>query len=226
MLGSNSTGGIENQASGASRLVPAKCTSCGATLKVDAVQNAAICPYCNSAYIVEKAINNYNVSMNGNMNIGNATINISGANTNNLLMRAKNFEAEGDYLSALDYFNRVLDIDATQLEASKSVARVKDIVANYVYMETTANSLFSFGKLQLKKGYLVYRTNSGKETVYNLNRIHKLRKTFGNLGFMYDGRITEVTYACKHIDEWINTISKAQMGHYNEMRKPRHMMSR
>lgn len=43
-------------------LTQAKCTNCGATLDVDSEKEAAICPYCNSAYIVEKAINNYHIS--------------------------------------------------------------------------------------------------------------------------------------------------------------------
>ena len=40
-------------------LVPAKCTSCGATLTLDPAQDAAVCPFCNTPFIVEKAINNY-----------------------------------------------------------------------------------------------------------------------------------------------------------------------
>lgn len=43
-------------------LVNAKCPNCGGTLQVDSGKDAAICPYCGSAFIVEKAINNYNVS--------------------------------------------------------------------------------------------------------------------------------------------------------------------
>ncbi|MBR0104087.1 MAG: hypothetical protein IJM06_00630, partial [Firmicutes bacterium] len=45
-------------------LVPAKCTNCGAPLLVDDALDAAICPYCNTAYIVEKAVNNYNITNN------------------------------------------------------------------------------------------------------------------------------------------------------------------
>lgn len=41
-------------------LVAAKCTSCGGKLNVDSSKDAAICPYCGVAYVVEKAINNYN----------------------------------------------------------------------------------------------------------------------------------------------------------------------
>ena len=57
-------------------LVKAQCTNCGATLEVDNAKDAAICPYCNTAYIVEKAINNYttniqaqNVTINANIDV-------------------------------------------------------------------------------------------------------------------------------------------------------------
>lgn len=40
-------------------LVPAICTQCGGQLKVDDAAEAAVCPYCNTPFVVEKAINNY-----------------------------------------------------------------------------------------------------------------------------------------------------------------------
>ena len=42
--------------------VQAKCINCGATLAVDDAKDAAICPFCNTPYIVEKAINYYNTA--------------------------------------------------------------------------------------------------------------------------------------------------------------------
>lgn len=42
------------------KMVPAICTQCGAKLEVDNSKDAAICPYCNTPFIVEKAINKYN----------------------------------------------------------------------------------------------------------------------------------------------------------------------
>ena len=42
-------------------LVKAVCTNCNANLEVDSARDAAICPYCGTAYIVEKAINNYHI---------------------------------------------------------------------------------------------------------------------------------------------------------------------
>lgn len=44
--------------------VAAKCTQCGAHLKVDTANEAAVCQFCNTPFITEKAINNYNNSYN------------------------------------------------------------------------------------------------------------------------------------------------------------------
>ena len=43
------------------RLVPAICTQCGARLEVDPTQDAAVCKYCNTPFIVEKAIQNFSI---------------------------------------------------------------------------------------------------------------------------------------------------------------------
>ena len=40
--------------------VPAICTQCGAKIEVDNTKDAAICQYCGTPFIVEKAINFYN----------------------------------------------------------------------------------------------------------------------------------------------------------------------
>ena len=40
-------------------IVDAKCTNCGATLQVDDSKEAMVCQYCGNAFIVEKAIKNY-----------------------------------------------------------------------------------------------------------------------------------------------------------------------
>ena len=55
-------------------LVKAKCTNCGGVLDVENSNEAAICQYCGTPFIVEKAINNYVQ----NISIQNATINVQG----------------------------------------------------------------------------------------------------------------------------------------------------
>ena len=41
------------------KMVPAICTQCGGKIEVDNSKDAAICPYCGTAFVVEKAINKY-----------------------------------------------------------------------------------------------------------------------------------------------------------------------
>jgi hypothetical protein len=55
-------------------LSEAKCTNCGANIQVDPALDAAVCSYCGAAFIVEKAINNYNIA---NAQITAQTVNVN-----------------------------------------------------------------------------------------------------------------------------------------------------
>lgn len=55
-------------------LVAAKCTKCGGNLQVDDAKDAAICPYCNTPYIVKDAIRKYNVQVTNNITAQNINI--------------------------------------------------------------------------------------------------------------------------------------------------------
>ena len=46
--------------------VAAKCPQCGAQLKVNDEKDAAICEFCGTPFIVEKAIHNYTINNNYN----------------------------------------------------------------------------------------------------------------------------------------------------------------
>lgn len=59
------------------KLVPGTCTNCGASLQVDPSLQAAICPACGTPYIVQQAINNFNINSSGSINIEKAVINAS-----------------------------------------------------------------------------------------------------------------------------------------------------
>lgn len=64
-LESNTKFGQYPRMNASTKLVQAKCTNCGAALTVNPSEDAAICPFCNSAFIVDKAIQNftsYNIS--------------------------------------------------------------------------------------------------------------------------------------------------------------------
>ena len=67
-------------------LINAICTNCGAHLKVESNKEAAICEYCGSAFIVEKAIKNYNFVNNNKINA--EVVNIFGRNESDFVIRA------------------------------------------------------------------------------------------------------------------------------------------
>ena len=70
-------------------LVEAKCTNCGAALSVDPAKDAAVCPYCGSAFIVDKAVTNYETTNNISANV----MNVYGANPAATVIRAGVLEA-------------------------------------------------------------------------------------------------------------------------------------
>ena len=71
--------------------VAAKCTQCGANIEVDDTKEAGICKYCGTAFVTEKAINNYNTYITTNNNFAGANINVVGANIDNLVVLAQNY---------------------------------------------------------------------------------------------------------------------------------------
>ena len=89
-------------------LVNAKCTNCGAPLQVDNSHEAAVCPYCNSAYIVEKAIQNFNYSVTNNITAQNIIIAGKGEmEKERLLQNANTLEGFKEYKKALDVYKQV-----------------------------------------------------------------------------------------------------------------------
>lgn len=97
-------------------LVECKCTNCGAVLKVDSAHDAAVCEFCKTPFIVQKAINNYN-NIN---NISDSVVNIFGGNSQekeNLIKRMFMFVEEGKQAQAIEYSERVLDMDPECAEA-------------------------------------------------------------------------------------------------------------
>lgn len=84
------------------KFVPAKCTQCGAELKVDKSKEAAICEHCGTPFIVEKAISNYSTYISAN------SISIEGQDTAaNLAESAQKFIDSNDFMSAEDFVKRL-----------------------------------------------------------------------------------------------------------------------
>lgn len=92
-------------------LVAAICTQCGAQIEVDDSKEAGICKHCGTAFITEKVIKNYSI------NVSNATINVGGANVENLLKMAQNAADASNLSEAVEYYKRVLEIDPNNKRA-------------------------------------------------------------------------------------------------------------
>ncbi len=133
-------------------LVPAKCTNCGGVLDVDPSQEAAVCRFCDSAFIVQKAIQNYNLNIqNSNITIAHANIQ-TGPSVDNLILRAKEFASKHDFQTAKSYYNKVLDIDVNNRDAREGL----DILNNYVHSVYRVHS-FQVGA-QIINGFKFFLT--------------------------------------------------------------------
>jgi hypothetical protein len=84
-------------------LTPAKCTQCGASLQVDPSKDAAICEFCGTPFIVEKAIAQY------------ATGNTPTAQA--LLDKAMQFLSLGEQQNFERFARQALDVDPLYIPA-------------------------------------------------------------------------------------------------------------
>lgn len=115
-------------------LVAAQCTNCGAALQVDNSKDAAVCQYCGSAFIVEKAIHNYEI--NNTYKIENANIIV-----NDEKSFAKRMAAAEEYLyqlkeyeAAYEIFNEIESLAPTNYKVwyGKICSQTKDFNADVV----------------------------------------------------------------------------------------------
>ncbi len=99
-------------------LIQAKCTNCGANIEIDPNTECGICPYCNTAYITQKAIVNYKTTVINNNNIHAENITFVGADVSKLIKFGKNCWQNGDYEGAYTNFTKVLETDPDNEEAA------------------------------------------------------------------------------------------------------------
>ncbi len=97
-------------------MIAAKCTNCGANIQVDETKEAGICESCGTAFITEKAINNYIV--NNTYNIDNANIVLPQKNINNLINLGNEEYRNRRYTNADKYYREVLEIDNSNYECN------------------------------------------------------------------------------------------------------------
>lgn len=128
-------------------LTPAICPQCGGNIEVDNAQDAAICKFCGTPFVVEKAINNYNADIINN-NFSGTVINMGSANTDNLLIMAENAIAAGNGQEAIEYINRTLENNP---ELSKAwFLKMKAVESSSTLSDPKVNETIAYGKNAIK----------------------------------------------------------------------------
>ena len=148
-------------------LVEAKCTNCGSILKVDNEKEAAICEFCGSAFIVEKAINYNSIVAN--------VVNIYNSNESIDIKPTKKEYSENEIISIIEEagYNRLLSPDflITAIDYANEYGRplIKDKINNYCQY---INFAFNFDYINdYINAYIEYDTISGYYKFYKLNAI-------------------------------------------------------
>ena len=99
-------------------IVAATCTNCGANVNVESTKDAAICQYCGTPFIVEKAIHNYQV-MN---NISGSVVNIYGNNPRDFEIRAGTLVKYNGASTQVEIPNEIVIIGANAFSNCKALA--------------------------------------------------------------------------------------------------------
>lgn len=153
-------------------LVPAKCPQCGGNIEVDNSNEAGICKFCGTPFITEKAINNYNTYITNNF--AGATINVAGANVDNLLVLAKNAEEVNNYDDAKNYYSRILEIQPNNCDAliGKGISalyssNLNDIKSNELIGYINKALDYKKNEPEITKDEIVKYTNIAAESLYN-----------------------------------------------------------
>ena len=87
-------------------LVAAMRTQCGGVLDIDSSKDAAVCPFCATPFITEKAIHNYTTHNQNNFQIQNANIQMNDEHSiESKLKSAEIFlTVHGDFKKAKELF--------------------------------------------------------------------------------------------------------------------------
>lgn len=128
-------------------LVPAKCTNCGGQIEVDSTKEAGICKHCGTAFITEKAINNYTT-------INNVTNHIT------KIINGKEVEDGEDFYNKAMSYLKLDEID-----------EAKDCIAKAI-KKNPENSEFRFAEILIETKNL-----TEFKTIFDSKKLDALLKT-------------------------------------------------
>ncbi len=125
------------------KIVPASCTQCGGTVEVDPQSEKGVCPFCGTSFIIEKAINNYNVQ--------HATI----EHADNV-----NIDMTGSVKSVLDFVGDQMKESRAERREYKKIQAEKDRQMTSLFFKMMGimfAGVFAFGII----GFIYYQITGG-----------------------------------------------------------------
>lgn len=92
-------------------ITAAKCTQCGAAIKVDAERDAGICPHCGTAFVTQKAIENYNITYSTTNIVHKTIIGKEKNEVDDYILRAEGLLSLGRLGEAKEQFTKAATCD-------------------------------------------------------------------------------------------------------------------
>lgn len=88
--------------------IAAKCTQCGASIKVDDTKESGVCEYCGTEFITEKIINHYEISAE-NIIVNGDNVNLSKYDIESALRAVDKFMAGRLYSDAEELLKQIIE---------------------------------------------------------------------------------------------------------------------
>lgn len=130
-----------------------------------------------------------------------------------LLNAAQQCEMIEEFDMALKYYRAALYKDPKLSSAKMGEERAKNQLAKVIYFRSPANFKLTTGRLELRRGMIVFVTDAGAETEYALEEIDNPKIQLGRLKFDYNGETIE-GYSCNVAKKWVSIINEVKEGKY------------
>lgn len=146
-------------------LVKAQCPNCGSALEVDNSKDAAICSYCGTPFIVEKAINNYNI--NNTYYVENATFN-NQESENSFVKRGVTFIDLKEAQKAYDVFSEFSNKYPANYKSWLGLC-ISEYLLNGTIFDKTKNNAIRTAPDDIKEKIGSFHVSSQ----YDIDQLHK-----------------------------------------------------
>ncbi|MBP3204709.1 MAG: hypothetical protein J6M66_04730 [Lachnospiraceae bacterium] len=205
-------------------IVKAQCTNCNGMLQVDSSKDAAICPYCNTPYIVEKAINKYNINNNYNIQHQQIINNNYGTSSAQYPEIEYNYKTgleaakQGRWNDAFNYLNLVPEWYMAQHPDTKNKLTYAKIYTctngfNVEYICNYESRFLSFGPMDYYKDTeeFIKRLNS------RIEEAKRYRNIFSNIG--ENGWYNNVNVYVSRLEDKISDLEYEKAARWEKQRR-------